>query len=86
MSRWRFVLNRRWAGYLAVAVVFAIACVLLSHWQFARRDEALAEIAKVEDNWDRAPQPVDQVLADASGVRRHAEVDPGHHDRDLPGG
>ncbi len=66
MSRWRFVLNRRWAGYLAVAVVFAIACVLLSHWQFARRDEALAEIAKVEDNWDRAPQPVDQVLADAS--------------------
>ena len=42
MSRWRFVLNRRWAGYLAVAVVFAIACVLLSHWQFARRDEALA--------------------------------------------
>ena len=66
MSRWRFVLNRRWAGYLLVAVVFAIACVLLSHWQFARRDEALAEIAKVEDNWDRAPQPVDQVLADAS--------------------
>jgi cytochrome oxidase assembly protein ShyY1 len=66
VSRWRFVLNRRWAGYLLVAVVFAIACVLLSHWQFARRDEALAEIAKVEDNWDRAPLPVDQVLADTS--------------------
>ncbi|MDQ0742948.1 cytochrome oxidase assembly protein ShyY1 [Clavibacter sp. B3I6] len=66
MTRWRFVLNRRWAGYLLVAVVFAIACVLLSHWQFARRDEALAEIAKVEDNWDSAPLPVDQVLADTS--------------------
>jgi cytochrome oxidase assembly protein ShyY1 len=66
VSRWRFVLNRRWAGYLLVAVVFSIACVLLSHWQFARRDEALAEIAKVEDNWDRAPQPVDRVLGDTS--------------------
>ncbi|OUE09226.1 SURF1 family protein [Clavibacter michiganensis] len=64
MNRWRFVLNRRWAGYLLLAVVFAIACVLLSHWQFARRDEALAEIAKVEGNWDSAPLPVDQVLGD----------------------
>jgi cytochrome oxidase assembly protein ShyY1 len=67
MSGWRFVLNRRWAGYLLATVVFAIACVLLSNWQFARLDEAKAENAKVAANWDAAPRPLTDVLADREG-------------------
>ena len=59
---WRFAFNRRWFGYLAAAIVFAIACVLLSQWQFARRDEAVAEIDRVANNFDAAPIPVDKVL------------------------
>ena len=66
MGRWRFAFGRRWFGYLALAIVFAIACVLLSEWQFARRDEALAEIAKVEQNYDSPAVPLTEVLADTA--------------------
>lgn len=64
MNRLRFVLNRRWAGYLAVAVLFAIGCVLLSRWQWARLDEVKAANALVSDNWDLAPVPLTEVLDD----------------------
>jgi len=53
---------RRWGGYLAIVVVFAIACGLLSWWQWARRAEAVAEIERVAVNYDAAPAPVGEVL------------------------
>ncbi|MDH6180911.1 cytochrome oxidase assembly protein ShyY1 [Microbacteriaceae bacterium SG_E_30_P1] len=59
---WRFALSRRWLGYLALVVAFAIACVLLSQWQLARRDEARAAMDLVENNWDSAPVPLDDAL------------------------
>jgi cytochrome oxidase assembly protein ShyY1 len=62
MSGWRFLLSRRWAGYLALTVVFAIVCVLLAMWQLARRDEAVAEINRVEMNYDAEPTPLAEVL------------------------
>ena len=33
---------RRWGGYLALVIVFAIACGLLSWWQWSRRAETVA--------------------------------------------
>jgi len=62
MNRWGFALSRRWLGYLALVVAFAIACVFLSLWQIARRDEARAEIDRVETNWDAAPLPLTTLL------------------------
>lgn len=62
MKRWGFTLSRRWLGYLALVVIFAVACTLLSAWQLARRDEARAEIDRVEANWDSAPRPLADVL------------------------
>ena len=62
MRRWGFAFSRRWIGYLALVVVFAIACVCLSLWQLARRDEAREEITRVDTNWESAPRPVDDVL------------------------
>ncbi len=53
---------RRWGGYLALTVAFAVACGLLSWWQWARRDEAVTEIARVERNYDAEPRPIEQVL------------------------
>ncbi|MGE3193020.1 MAG: SURF1 family protein [Microbacteriaceae bacterium] len=53
---------RRWGGYLAVVIVFAVACGLLSWWQWARRAEAVAEIDRVAANYDATPVPVDEVL------------------------
>jgi cytochrome oxidase assembly protein ShyY1 len=62
VKNWRFVFNRRWAGYLAVTVLFAIACGLLSNWQFHRREEAVTEINRIVSNWDSDPIPLEQAL------------------------
>lgn len=62
MTGWRFVLTRRWAGYLALVIVFAIVCVSLGVWQLARRAEARAEIDRVESNWSAPAVPIDEVL------------------------
>jgi len=59
---WRFLLHRRWAGYLAITIVFAIVCVLLAMWQLARRDEAVAEINRVASNYDAPATPLADVL------------------------
>lgn len=53
---------KRWGGYLALVIVFAIACGLLSWWQWARRAEAVAEIDRVAANYDAAPVPVTDAL------------------------
>jgi len=62
MNRWRFALSKRWAGYLALTVVFAIACSGLGLWQFERRAEARAEVVRIESNYERPAAPVADVL------------------------
>lgn len=53
---------KRWLAWFLIATVFAIACVFLSQWQFARRTEALAKIAKVVENYDQLAIPVEQII------------------------
>ncbi|CAN5560861.1 hypothetical protein BH09ACT4_BH09ACT4_15570 [soil metagenome] len=53
---------RRWGGYFALVIAFAIACSLLSWWQWSRRAETVAEIQRVETNYDATPVPVAEVL------------------------
>lgn len=55
---------RRWGGYLALVIVFAVACGLLSWWQWSRRAEAVAEIEKIETNYDAPPVALHAVLTD----------------------
>ncbi|PRI12270.1 sortase [Leucobacter massiliensis] len=43
-------------------LVFSIACVLLGNWQFERRAEARAEIARIDANYDAAPAPLSEEL------------------------
>lgn len=62
MSNWRFVISKRWFGYLAVAVVFAVVCVLLSNWQVSRLEEKKLENSRVLDNYENDPIPLDNVL------------------------
>ena len=62
MNGWSFAISKRWFGYLALVVIFAIGCSLLAMWQLARRDDARAEIDRVEANWESAPRPIDEVL------------------------
>jgi cytochrome oxidase assembly protein ShyY1 len=67
VSEWSFLRSRRWAGYLALVVVFAIACCALGSWQLNRRSEALAEVARIDANYDARPVPVAEALPDPSG-------------------
>lgn len=67
MNEWRFLASPRWAGYLALVIVFAIACSALGTWQFNRRAEALAEVARIDANYDADPIPVAEALPDPEG-------------------
>ncbi len=62
MTVWQLARTRRWLGYLALVVVFAVVCCALGMWQFARRAEARAEIERVENNYDSQPVAIDEVL------------------------
>ncbi len=63
MTIWQLARSRQWLGWLGLTVLVAIVCCALGTWQFARRAEAQAEIAKVEANYDREPVPFAEELA-----------------------
>lgn len=49
---------KRWSGWLALVVVFSIACAFLSSWQFDRRQEALDAIEQIATNYDSQTVPL----------------------------
>ncbi len=53
---------RRWIAYIAVAVVFAVACGFLSNWQFNRNAGRAAQLELVEANYDAEPVPLDAAV------------------------
>ena len=53
---------RRWLGYLALVVLFSIACALLAWWQFSRLEEARERVDRVVRNWDADPVPLASIL------------------------
>jgi len=67
VSEWSFLRSPRWAGYLALVIVFAIACCALGAWQLNRRAEALAEVARIDANYDAEAIPVAEALPDPDG-------------------
>jgi cytochrome oxidase assembly protein ShyY1 len=60
----RLLFTKRWMGYLALTVVFAIVSSFFGLWQWDRRGQAVAAINVLEANWDRVPQE----LASAEGL------------------
>ncbi|HSP53717.1 MAG TPA: SURF1 family protein [Cryobacterium sp.] len=64
MIGWKFAFTRRWAGYLALTILFAAVCSGLGLWQLARRADALTEMGKVETNYAAEPVPLTQALPD----------------------
>lgn len=53
----------RWTVYVAIAIVFAIACAFLSNWQFTRNEERSRQLALVDANYDATPVALGEVLA-----------------------
>lgn len=52
----------RWSGYVAVAVVFAIACALLSQWQFDRNEARATQLDLVAANYDAPAVPLADLI------------------------
>jgi cytochrome oxidase assembly protein ShyY1 len=53
----------RWTAYVAVAIVFGIACAFLSNWQFSRNADRAEQLSLVEKNYDAAPAPLEDVIS-----------------------
>ena len=62
MNRWKFAFTWHWARYLALAVIFALVCVGLCMWQLDRRNTALVELGRIDNNYSADPVPLDDVL------------------------
>ncbi|WJL95471.1 SURF1 family protein [Microbacterium sp. ET2] len=58
----------RWTGYALVAVLFAIACAFLSHWQFSRNAERATELRVVEQNYDATAVPLEDIVPAGSAL------------------
>lgn len=66
----------RWTAYIAVAVVFAIACAFLSNWQFSRNAERSEQLALVEANYDADPVAFAEVVPPDAGFEAADEWTP----------
>ncbi|MBZ4486490.1 SURF1 family protein [Microbacterium sp. cx-55] len=53
----------RWSVYAAIALIFAIICVMLSNWQFSRNDARAEQLALAERNYDAAPLALDDAVS-----------------------
>lgn len=58
----------RWTAYIAIAIIFAIACAFLSNWQFTRNAERTAQLALVEANYDQTPVALTDLLAPGAAL------------------
>lgn len=70
------VLSWRWAGYLAVVIVFAIACGFLSNWQVNRLHEKEQIQHRVDANWDADPVPLSKAVPQTSSFDAALEYHP----------
>ena len=57
MSLLRHAFTLRWMSYFAVAVVFAVVTSLFGLWQWDRRSQKVAEIARVDIHFAEEPVP-----------------------------
>ena len=76
MNRWGFALSGRWLRYLAFAIVFAVACAGLAWWQLERRSEKVAEIQRIEQNYDAQPAQLGDELDSLTSYRASQEWQP----------
>lgn len=69
---WSFLRSRRWLGYYVLLLIFCIICVWLADWQFDRRAEARAEIARIDQNYDAPAIPLAEAVPDPAGFDEDA--------------
>jgi cytochrome oxidase assembly protein ShyY1 len=66
VSALRLALSPRWLGYLAVAVAFAVLTALFGMWQWDRREQAVAESNRIQNNYDQEARPLEEIMPPGS--------------------
>ena len=54
----------RWIRWAIFVLVFTLACVWLSHWQFDRRNEVVARNLQISDSYNQPAVPLRELLPD----------------------
>lgn len=55
---------KKWLNWLALVIVFSIACGFLANWQFSRRETKLNSIELVKKNYNAAAVTLPELLTD----------------------
>jgi cytochrome oxidase assembly protein ShyY1 len=75
---------KRWIRWIAVAVVFAIACGFLANWQWNRRIQVVKVITRIDRNYDHSVVPLASLVPTTKGFSVKYEYRPvlvsGHYD------
>jgi len=58
----KVVMSRRWLSALALATLFALACVFLGRWQWQRHEEKAARAQRIESHYVASPVPLSQAM------------------------
>ena len=67
---------KRWLRWIALAVVFAIACGFLANWQWNRRTQVVNVIARLDHNYDFRVLPLEALVPNRSGFSSTKEYRP----------
>ena len=62
------MMTRRWLGWLAAALVVALACTLLGRWQFGRYEDRIATERHLEANYNGEPVDIRQAHPDPAVI------------------
>lgn len=68
MSRYRFLLSRRWVAMALVAVLVASVCIMLGRWQWNRHETRAAANELVTSNYDAAPVALETLVGQPGSV------------------
>src|SRR5450759_5838185 len=58
----RVVISRRWLTMLAIAVVFAVACMFIGRWQWHRHEAKAARAERIDSHYSARPIPLSRAL------------------------
>ena len=53
---------KRWMNWIALVLVFSVACGFLANWQLSRRETKLASISLVTENYKKPIIPIEDAL------------------------
>ena len=57
---------KKWLNWVALVVVFSVACGFLANWQLDRRETKLASIGLITANYNQAPVPISDLVGSNS--------------------